>query len=153
MALAEIRAAIASAMTQVTAVGKVNAYEPLATREEDFRTFFLDPLLDYVQGWSITREMTTERDRDTESNMSTHLMVIRGYRALGLSGGTEEAFQDIVEAVRTRLRREQREQLGGEATFVGPPSVRILEPRMFGSYLVHYVEILLPVTESILVSP
>jgi len=151
MALSDIRTAIATALGQVSAIGKVNAYDVLATREEDFKTFFFDESLGYVQGWAITREITSEIDKDTEMNWSTHLMVIRGYRPIGAGGTTELAFQDKVEDVRTRLRREQRDQLGGNATFVGPPAVRILEPRMFGSYLVHYVEILLAVRESVVV--
>jgi hypothetical protein len=151
MALADIRTAIAAALAEVTEIGKVNAYDVLATREEDFKTFFFDQDLGYVQGWAITREMTSEKDKDTEMNWSTHLMVIRGYRPIGAGGTTELEFQDKVEDVRVRLRREQRDQLGQTATLVGPPSVRILEPRMFGSYLVHYVEILLPVMESVVV--
>lgn len=152
MALNDIRTAIAMAVAEVTDVGIVTPYEPLAMREEDFRSFFLSKALGYVQGWTITREATTERDKDTEANWATHLMVIRGYRALGASGETEAAFQDKVEAIRTRLRREQRDQLGHTATFVGPPAVRILEPRSFGGYLVHYVEILVAVTEAVVVA-
>ena len=149
MALAEIRAAIATALATVANIGKVNPYDVLATREEDFKAFFLDRTLGFVQGWAITREMTTETDKDTEMNWSTHLMVIRGYRVIGASGATEADFQDLVEVVRARLRSER--DLGGNATFVGPPIVRIFEPRMFGAYLVHYVEILLPVREMVLV--
>lgn len=152
MALNDIRAAIAMAISSVTDVGVVTAYEPLATREEDFKTFFFSKTLGYVQGWTITRETTTERDKDTEANWTTHLMVVRGYRALGTKGETEAAFQDLVEAIRTRLRREQRDQLGHAATFVGPPAVRIFEPRTFGGYLVHYVEILLAVTEAVVIA-
>ena len=156
MALADIRAAIATALGQVTNIGKVNAYDVLAIREEDFKAFFLDSTLGYVQGWAITREATTEGDKDTEQNWRRHLMVIRGYRAIGSGGATETAFQDLVEAVCVRLRSEQRDQLKDPtlqptATFVGPPNVRILEPRMFGSYLVHYVEVLLVVTESVMI--
>ena len=157
MPLSDIRAAIATALSQVSAIGKVNAYDVLATREEDFKAFFFDATLGYIQGWAITREMTTEEDRSLEDNWSTHRMVIRGYRPIGAGGQTETAFQDKVEDVRDRLRREQRDQLGGVGapmvTFVGPPWVRIFEPRMFGSYLVHYAEILLIVRESVGIGP
>src|SRR5262245_60526037 len=118
MALAEIRAAIAAALAEVANIGKVTPYEPYATREEDFKAFFLDDDLGYVLGWSITREATSERDRDTEGNLATHLMVIRGYRALSTGGATETEFQDLIEAVRTRLRREQVYQFGATATLV-----------------------------------
>jgi hypothetical protein len=153
MTLADIRTAIVAAVSEVASIGKVNAYEPLATREEDFKTFFFDDELGYVLGWTVTREATTERDRDTEGNFATHLMVIRGYRPYGADGSTELEFQDLVETVRTRLRREQFNQFGGVATFVGPPVVRICEPRMFAGYLVHYVEILLTVGEAVPVAP
>lgn len=152
MSVQTIRTALAAAVASVASVGVVTAFEPLATRREDFETYFKHASLAYIQGWTLTRESTDEREKDTEENWATHLFVIRGYRALGTDGSTETAFQDLVEAVRARLRREQRDQLGGEATFVGPPSVRIIEPRTFGGYLVHYAEIAVRCTEAVAIA-
>lgn len=152
MALADIRAAIATVMGEVPGIGVVNAFDPLAQRKEDLEAFFrpavsVGILAGYLLGWAITRESTIERDATTEQNFAEHVMVIRGYRTLGAGGATETDFQDLVELLRARLRREQRDQLLGSATFVGPPSVRILEPRKFSEYLVHYVELVLRCTE------
>lgn len=146
MSLATIRTALAAAVGQVASVGVVTDYEPLATREEDFKAFFLSSALGYVQGWTVTRESTEEfglgeDGASLEQNWANHLMVTRGYRAVGSAGSTEKAFQDLVEAVRTRLRTEQKNQLGGQAAIVGPPNARIVEARTFGGYLVHYAEI------------
>jgi hypothetical protein len=131
----------------------VNDFEPHAVRDEDFRTYFLHPDLLYVLGWTITRESTAERDFDFEENLSAHTMVIRGYRAIDDHGISEKAFQDLVETVRTKLRREQSLQLGGEATFVGPPQCRIFEPRKFGELLVHYAEVVVVCTPNVVVNP
>lgn len=147
MSLATIRSAIKTALEAVASIGVVTDYEPLATRREDFERFFKPPGQAYVRGWTITRESTVERDDTTESNWSDHLFVIRGYGTLGTDGASEKTFQDLVESVLTALRAEQRNQLGGAATIVGPPSVRIFEPRSFGGYLVHYVEIALRCSE------
>ena len=147
MSLATIRTALQAAMQTVSGVGIVTDYEPLAQRKEDFERFFKSSALAYVLGWTITRESTAERDADTEQNWSEHLLVLRGFRPVGTEGATEKAFQDLIETVRVRLRTEQRDQLGGTATFVGPPQVRIVEPRNFSGYLVHYCEITLRCTE------
>ncbi len=149
MPLADIRSAIQAAMQQVAAIGVVTDYEPLATRKEEFERYFKASTLAYVLGWTITRESTDERDATTEQNWSDHLIVIRGYRPIGTAGATEKDFQDLIEAVRVRLRTEQRDQLGGAATFVGPPKVRIAEPRDFAGYLVHYCEITLRCGEAV----
>jgi hypothetical protein len=152
MALSNIRTEIKAKLETVTNVGVVNDFEPHAARQEDFETYFRKPELGYILGWSITRESTTERDFVTEQNMAAHLMVIRGYRALETGGSTEKAFQDLIETVRVTLRKEQRDQLGlvnQGVVFVGPPQVRIVEPRMFGGFLVHYCEITLVVQEDI----
>jgi hypothetical protein len=147
MPLDEIREAIATVMNTVPAIGVVTAFDPLTTRKEDFERYFKTAAGDEMLGWAITRESTVERDGTTEQNLSEHVMVIRGYHAIGNFGATEPVFQDLVETLRARLRREQRDQLAGAATFVGPPSVRIFEPRRFETYLVHYVEIVLRCTE------
>lgn len=152
MSLATIRTALKAAIESVTDVGVVTDFEPLATRQEHFETYFKAPALAYVQGWTITREATLERGHVTQANQSAHLMVIRGYRALSIDGSTEKAFQDLVEAVRARLRLEQRDQLGGVA-MVDPPSVRIFQPLTFAGYLVHYVEITLRCVESLTIVP
>jgi hypothetical protein len=140
MALENIRTAMKTALLEVPGIGVVTDHEPLATRKEDFEGFFKHADLPYVQGWTITRESTGERASSTAATRRDHLMVVRGYRAIGATGATEKAFQDLVEAVCVRLRRELRDQYGGIAA-ASPPTVRVVEPRSFAGYLVHYVEI------------
>ncbi len=151
MALADIRSAIQVAMQSVTGIGVVTDYEPHVTREEDLKTFFQVADSTQLLGWTITRESTEERDDTTGSNRARHLMVIRGYAAAANHAATEKTFQDLIEAVRTRLRQEQSAGLGGLVTFAGPPSMRLCEPRMFASFLVHYCELTFPCEEFVTV--
>lgn len=149
MSLAEIRAGLKGALEDVPRIGLVTDYEPWARREEDFRRYFFDPALGYILGWSITRQATTEVDDTHDENTATHLMVIRGYRALADGAATEKDFQDLIETVRARLRLEQRARFGKICLAVGPPQVRTVEARLFADYLVHYVEITQQVQEAI----
>jgi hypothetical protein len=141
MSLGDIRTAIQGAMQEVPSVGIVNDFEPWARREEEFRRYFFDRPLEHIRGWTITRQATEEIDNTLDGNFSTHLMVIRGYRALADGASTERDFQDLIEAIRTRLRAEQYGHFGGVCTLVGPPQVRVVEVRSFSDYLVHYAEI------------
>jgi hypothetical protein len=147
MSLANIRTAIQGAMQEVPTVGIVNDFEPWARREEEFRVYFYDRALEHIRGWTITRQATQELDDTLDGNFSTHLMVIRGYRALANGASTEKDFQDLIEAIRDRLRAEQYGHFGGICTMVAPPQVRTVEVRSFSDYLVHYAEITVDVTE------
>jgi hypothetical protein len=149
MSLADIRSAIQGAMQEVPSVGIVNDFEPWARREEEFRVYFFDRALQHIRGWTITRQATNEIDDTLDGNFSTHLMVIRGYRALADGASTEKDFQDLIEAIRTRLRQEQYGHFGGVCVMVAPPQVRVVEVRAFSDYLVHYAEIGLDCTEQL----
>jgi hypothetical protein len=152
MSLADIRTAIQLAMQTIPNIGIVNDFEPWARREEHFREYFWTPSLGYILGWTITRQATRETD-DTHdpTNMSEHMIVIRGYRALSDGAATERHFQDLVEVVRTALRREQLGgyHFNGTCVLVGPPQVRTIEVRTFSDYLVHYGELVQLCTEAI----
>jgi hypothetical protein len=147
MALSDCRGALKALLVAITAIGPVVDYEPYSERVEDLLTLFKSPALGYLQGWTITREASAERDKDTESNWREHLFVIRGYKAL--SGASETDFQDLIETICASLRAAQDDALGGVATLVGPPSVRIVQPRVFAGVLVHYTEIAQRVTEAV----
>lgn len=154
MALENIRNAIKATLEGVAQIGVVTDFEPWATRREQFLTYFKSGPLAYLQGWTITRESSAEEKLSQERrNKRRHLMVIRGYRALDQDGSTEKAFQDLVETVCGALRAKELDQLPDAgvptALLVGPPSVRIAEARTFSDFLVHYVEIIMPVTEEV----
>jgi hypothetical protein len=163
VSLRDIRHAIKKAMDDIPAVGLVNDFEPWARREEDFRRYFWSPELEFILGWTITREATEETDDSHDpANFSTHVMVIRGYRALADGASTEKQFQDLIEIVRVRLRAEQVSVddrgnvcggLNGTCLRVAPPQVRIVEVRTFGDFLVHYCELLLRCTEELPIEP
>ncbi len=149
MSLATIRSAIKAALETVSNVGTVTDFEPYVLREEDLKRYFKPTDSVPFRGWTITRESTTERDITSESNFSMHLFVIRGYQALNSEGATEKEFQDLIEAVRVRLRQEEVGLFGQICQFVAPPNVRIVEARTFTDVLVHYCEITLPCTEHV----
>jgi hypothetical protein len=148
MPLAAIRAAIKTTLEAVSNIGIVTPYEPLTTRDEDFKRFFFKATLGIVRGWTITREASPETVRNqARVNDRRHLMVIRGYEAVGVDAAGEEAFQDLVETVCDALRVKHNDQLNSTVREVGPPSVRIIEVRKFSDYLVHYAEIAFPLIE------
>ena len=149
MPLAGIRAALKTTLEGVASVGIVTAYEPLTTRREHFESYFKHAALAYMQGWTIMRESSLETTRNqARTNDRRHLMVIRGYRTIDSQGASEAAFQDLVESVCDAFRAKENDQLDGQADLIGPPSVRIFEPRDFAGYLVHYVEIAMPIVEA-----
>jgi hypothetical protein len=147
--LADQRAAIRSTMAGLApTIGVVTEYEVMVRRKEDFVTKFKHADLAYMQGWTITREASLETKRNTaRTNDRLHVFVIRGYRTIDQHGATETAFQDDVERVCDALRAEENDQLNATAKSVGPPSVRVFEPRDFSGYAVHYVEIACPAVE------
>lgn len=149
MSVATVRTKLQARVAFVPSVGVVTDFEPYADREEVFRMYFKHPGLDYILGWTITRERTDESPFELQANMADHLFVIRGYRALAEDGATEKAFQDLIELIRDRLRLEQVAQLDGVATLVGPPSVRLVELRQLSDFKIHYCEITLRVSEMV----
>jgi len=159
--LADVRAALKARMETVADIGVVNDFEPAVRREADLRTHFKHADLDYLLGWSISRESATEIGEGISdcTHLCQHLFVIRGYYALdGSNGDTANDFDALVEAVRTKLRLEARDVLQAaaptaQAQFVGPPEVRIIEPREYGGVLVHYAEITLRITEHVTLTP
>lgn len=151
MSLAQIRAALKATVLTVPQVGIVSDFEPAVTREEDLKTYFLNPALGYVLGWSMTRETTAARDATNESDFDEHLLVLRAYRAVDNAGASEKQLQDLVELVRTAIRAEESGRWNDLVQFVRPPQVRIFEARLFGAVLVHYCEVTVLVTEHVTV--
>jgi len=151
VSLSAIRASLKATIQTVPNVGVVNDFEPAITRDEDLTTYFVDPALDYILGWSMTRETTGERDASYASDFEDHLFVLRAYRAVKNADASEAELQDLVELVRTAIRAEEGPCWNGSVQFVGHPQVRIFEARMFGAVLVHYCEVTVLVTEHVTV--
>ena len=149
MAFSDLRAGLALRLRTIPGIGVVNDWEPYATREEDFATFFVSEGL--LLGWTICRESTHEGHITRALHAADHLFVIRGYRAVDNDAQSEKGFQDLVELARAALRIEQDPgfHLGGAAVKVDHPQLRIVEPRLFGGVLVHYAEIAIIIEEAL----
>ena len=150
MSVAVLRAAIKTAVESVANVGLVHDYEPYLKSDAELRTFFQVTDAAALLGWTITRERTEERDAFTDLDMDSHLMVIRGYAAMQGQAASEKAFQDTIEAVRTRLRQERVNRFGGLFD-VHPPNVRTVEAREYVGKGVHYCEITMACDEVVAV--
>lgn len=147
MSLATIRTAIKNAISGVASVGVVSDWEPLVKREEDFKTYFASG--GKIRGWTITRESSPERKRNQgRVNDRTHVMVIRHYASIESTAASEKDFQDRIETVCDTLRAKENDQLDGTIEeVVQPPSVRLVDARSFGGFVVHYGEIVYAVQE------
>lgn len=153
MSLADIRDAITTTVAGIANIGIVTDFDPVLTREEDFKEFFVDPGLGYVLGWCVTRERSDETDASTEQNWREHRMVIKGYRgAREGSLSAEKDFQDLIEDVCSALRARIDDALGQTVSILGPPNVRSVKIELFGVYLVHAVEIVVLAREMIVTS-
>ena len=141
--LADVRAALKTALEGIAGIGIVTDYEPYFRTEAELKQFFQAAEGEALLGWTITRERTEEKDLTTELNEREHLMVIRGYAAMNVQAASEKAFQDLVETVCDRFRAAQITDFDDEI-LADKPTVRTIEARLLGEVLVHYAEIALP---------
>ncbi len=157
MSYATIRAAIKTAMEAVTGIvndqGKVHEFHPKFNRAENFEKFFKAAANNQVNGWSIARERTTERQQDSGFRYQIiEDILVRGYNGINKDGSSDLAFQDLIDAIKTALR-------GSLLIWVEQPEdednaiqVDITNQQMFGSYLVHYCEMRFRVEEFVIIS-
>lgn len=142
MSLATQRSAILSILQGVTDIGVVHDYERWLNDWNRYLETFSTTIggIKRIQGWTITRESTGETPFVQSQNQRGHIWVIRGYRGLDDTAGSETSFQDLCESVCSELRR--RPTLNGTAERdSGPPQVRVVEHRLFGGVTCHHVEI------------
>lgn len=142
MSLATQRSAMLSILQGVTDIGVVHDYERWSNDWNRYLETFSTTIggIKRIQGWTITRESTGETPFVQSQNQRGHIWVIRGYRGLDDTAGSEKSFQDLSESVCSELRR--RPTLNGTAERdSGPPQVRVVEHRLFGGVACHYAEI------------
>jgi len=147
-----ILADIKNKMDSIPDIGVVHDYERWASSWDQFISLFKSQAHNQIRGWEITRGPVSEHLRGTY--FRHHLFRIRGYMSLDDAQETDKTFQQLIEEVCNTFRNAQ----GGASWFYGngdapensPAQVEINEPRMFGSVLCHYAEILLSVTERII---
>ena len=139
-----IRAAIKSALEGVGGIGTVHDYERWATEWGDFLSLYKTSG-NVINGWTITRQRTTEEQATTSHTERTHHFLIRGIYGLRDADATEITFQSLIEAICAAFRALYR--IDGTAMDNEPIQVELVENRMFGTVLCHYCELTLAVTE------
>lgn len=145
MPLSTIMSAIQTILASVTGLTPlVYRYEPWAAQASAVRTAFVHQ--GRLQTWTISRRSTTERQLATgHENERTYTVILRAYSALGQEGQTEEAFQQMLEAVCDAFRLLPG--LNGTAATSEPLQIDLVEPRMFCEVLCHYAELRLETLE------
>ncbi len=148
MSWTTIRPLIETDLKAVTGIGQVHDYlrhttfwdEYISRHKKDGR----------INDWEITRRALSQELFAVQNLSSTepffhddHLAVIIGRMALNDQKKTEITFQDLIDAVVTKFRQDNR--LGGIAIIPQQPQVPIIEHRTFGGTLVHYTEVMFPV--------
>ena len=135
----QIRARIKTDLEAIDGIGVVHDYERWTSDWKRFLELMKDPDSQTIRGWTITRESSEgQREAPAEANRSP-LYVIRGYWGLSDLNASEKAFDDLIEAVQNALGADVT--MGSIVDHVEEPIVRMIEPRMYGSVLCHYVEI------------
>src|SRR4051812_991243 len=107
MPLTTIVDAVANVLNQVGGIGKVLAYSRYAASEKE-------RIDSYVSGgvlnwWIGRRESTSAHDRGAgpQNVRNRHVIVIDGYRAVSSSASSEQAHQELAEAVRAALHSQR----------------------------------------------
>jgi len=143
MPLAEIRTQLKTVVAAVVDIGQVHDYERWAAEWSKVLETFKATIggAERIQAWTITREGTAGSDHDVGQEWRSHLMVLRGYRGLDDTQGSEKQFQDLIETVCAALRAQRPANLAATVSRLGPAQVRIVEHRILGDVLCHYCEI------------
>lgn len=125
---------------------KVYEYQRLAKSWKNFVDLFKTDQ-DKIHVWCVTRIQTQEHALTNCEVMRYHQWVIRGYMSVQDAKKSELTMQNIVENICNNFREDidlqGQAEPGGDDIYkdIGLPQVDMFEPRMFGSVLVHFVEI------------
>jgi hypothetical protein len=124
-----------------TATGIVAAnvytYDRLETTDKGFSDAFKNAGTSLINAWTITRAKVENIPEATRTSKIFPSWIIRGYYSLGSSGSTETAFQGIIDNI--FLKFESNPKLNS-TVLTSSLQIDTIEPRMFGSVLVHFVE-------------
>lgn len=157
MAWKDIRDEIETLLLAVTDIGKVHVVLRHSTTWQEIFARHKDTGLGELRDWEITR---TGENLELEAfgNLlstepfyrRTHQVLIQGVLAVDDEdppNHSEEVFQDLVEAVVTKLR--QNNLLNEKVLLHIEPQVTTIGHDMFGSTLVHRAEIRFPAIERV----
>ncbi|HUX54263.1 MAG TPA: hypothetical protein VMV56_07610 [Williamwhitmania sp.] len=100
-----------------------------------------------IHAWCVTRVSTNEVCHTNNETMRYYQWVIRGYLGLEDSKKSELAIQRTIENICKKFRQNinllETARPGNDDNYndIGIIQVTLIESRMFGSVLVHYVEL------------
>lgn len=144
MAYANVRARIKAILLGVEGVEIVHEYDRFIANWEKFLELFKDSG-DRINGWMISRRRLDTARHRSQVEERGHDMRLRGVYGLSDAAASELVFQDLVDRVMDALNGDKT--LGKTVQESGPARAEIIENRMFGKVLCHYVEIIVPVLE------
>jgi len=152
----DITGDIKAKLEEISGIGMVYDYERQVVDLGAFIGLFKSPT-GKILGWEITRAQVTEKWL-TAKYYACNRMVVRGYMGLQDASQSSVAFQQLVNAVRAKFRNAQPADPGatwnyqdGDNPSNSPVQVPVINDRMFGVVLCHYVEIHIAVQEGIVV--
>ena len=145
MNLVSIRAAVKSKLLTISGISIVHDYLRWSNHWNTFLSLFKTDA-DIINGWMITRDKTPSRISSRTTAEREHNIRLIGVYGLDDSEATEITFQAQVEAITAAFDADC--DLGGTTFKCKPCQVEVFEPRMFGSVLCHYTELLLIVHET-----
>jgi len=119
----------------------VYKYDKLATNWADYISYFKDSN-NIIHGYAITRANIEEEPEASRVNKSHPIWIIRGFFAYKdhatWTSTSEYKFQVIIDSIRAKFRANP--SLNNTVLTSSPFQVDIMEPRMFGDVLCHYME-------------
>lgn len=147
MSEAAIRTEIVTILGSVANIGTVHSYERFIVDPAKFLELFKTTIggVPQIRGWEIGRKGPFEDIEQRTMNQLTYS--IKGYIGLQDAAATELSFSQLVEDVRTKFRDNLT--LNGKANGHDGLKGEVLEVRMFGNVLCHYVEMTLTVYDHI----
>lgn len=155
MSYSDIANDIKSRLEAIPGTGVIHAYERQCTDIKKFIDLFTVATVDNkreIRGFEITRRAVNEHKAG--AFFRHHMMLARGYRGLVDADQSAIEWQDLLDTICAAFRAVAQveghpEYRNGDNPNDSPAQITIIEDRMFGSYLCHYAEINISVTERI----
>jgi len=144
MSLTDIREQIKSILAGIDGIGAVHDYERWSKDWNKFLDHYKSPD-GRINGWSITRDRTSEECDTSSHHTRIHHFTIRGFYGLKDSEASELTFQGLIEDICEAFRSKY--QLNETVNDNSPIQVEAVEPRMFGGVLCHFCELSLTAEE------
>lgn len=147
MAYATILARVVTVLAGVAGIGQVYDHEPVATEPGDWETILGSGGI--INAWTIDAEHPTELLTNVE-DLDSHDFILRGYYqvTLGDVNTSKDAFDTIIQAIKTAWRAEVTSRLNGTCNdMVGAIQFGKPDFQSVGVFLCHFVEATVHVQE------